>query len=99
MSDDVDAERLHALLESQHDFPGPFSFKVIYKNEPGQAAVLLEAVCSATGLPHPDAEPKHRTSSGSRFKSMTFDLEVRGAQDVLDVYAVLQGIESVISCF
>lgn len=94
-----DAQRLLELLEAQHDFPGPFMFKVIHKNEPGFALTLIEAVCSATGLPRPASEPRGRVSGGGRFASTTLDIEVRTAQDVLDVYAILQRMEHVISTF
>ncbi len=94
-----DAQRLLALLEAQHDFPGEFTFKVIHHNEPGLAMTMVEAVCSATGIVRPPDEPRGRVSGGGRFASTTLELEVRTAQDVLDIYALLKEIEHVISAF
>ena len=92
-------QRLLALLEAQHSFPGPYMFKVIYRNVAGRSEAIVDAVCEQTGLPRPEGPIPERTSAGARFASVTFDLEVPQAADVLAVYAVLAEIEGVISYF
>lgn len=92
-------ERMLELLAAQHDFPGPFTFKVIYRASAGMAETVVEAVCVATGIAHPETAPSTRQSGGGKFESMTLELRVRSPQEVLDVYAILNGIEGVISAF
>lgn len=93
-----DLERLRALLDAQHEFPGAYTFKIIYRNQPALGESIVEAVCTGVGLDPPD-QPGLRASSGAKFVSMTLDLRVRTSQDVLDVYGVLRRLESVISYF
>ncbi len=97
--DEEDLERLRALLDAQHEFPGAYTFKVIYRNQPALGESIVEAICGGVGLEPPDNQPGLRASSGAKFVSMTLDLRVRTSQDVLDVYGVLRRMESVISYF
>jgi putative lipoic acid-binding regulatory protein len=92
-------DRMLDLLKSQHDFPGPFSFKVIYRASAGMGATVVESVCHATGIPRPRDAPATRQSGGGRFESMTLTLRVESPEEVLAVYSILNGIEGVISAF
>jgi len=92
-------ERMLDLLRAQHDFPGPFMFKVIYKAGPGVGDRVVAAVCEATGIAPPATAPTTRQSGGGKFESMTLDLEVRSAEEVLTVYEILNGFEQVLSAF
>ncbi len=92
-------ERMLELLRAQHEFPGPFMFKVIYRPGGGMGATVVESVCAATGIPRPKEPPSTRQSGKGSFESMTLVLHVKSAEEVLDVYAVLNGIEGVISAF
>jgi putative lipoic acid-binding regulatory protein len=91
-------DRLRLLLESQHDFPGSFTFKVIYRSAPGVAEGILAAVAERTGLRELVGPPSFRPSSGGKYTAMTFDLQVQVSDDVLRVYSAMQGLESVVSC-
>lgn len=93
-----DSDRLRFLLESQHDFPGPFTFKVIFRSAPGVGEGILAAIAEETTLRELHGEPSLRASSGGKYVAMTFDLVVAEANDVLRVYAVMQRLESVVSC-
>jgi putative lipoic acid-binding regulatory protein len=91
-------QRLIALLESQHTFPGPYEFKVIYRNSPGLGEGILAAITDTTG--HVVAgEPSLRSSSTARFVAMTFAMELGEARAVLEVYAALKTLDSVVSYF
>jgi len=99
VDDSESRERLSALLQAQHSFPGPYAFKVIFRNEPGRAEALVEAVCSATKLEEPQQPPTLRSSAGARFVSMSLELQVGNVEDVLAVYDVLSGRDDIISYF
>jgi len=95
----LEKERLRALIESQHCFPGRYTFKVIYRNESGMDLRIREAIEESTEHKLAADQVAVRASSGARFISMTLDLEVRTAEDVLDIYAVLGKLENIVSCF
>ena len=97
--DEHERERLRALIEAQHDFPGPYTFKVIFRNDPGAALTILEALRAGASRPVPIDAEQMRTSSGGKFGSMSFDLDVGSAEDVLDIYRVLAEIEGIVSYF
>ena len=96
---DAETERLLALLESQHDFPGHYTFKVIYRAEQVTVMTIVEALQAGTGLRAPVEAEKMRSSSGGRFGSVSLDIEVQNADQVLEVYGVLREIEGVVSYF
>lgn len=93
-----DEPRLIALLESQHVFPGPYTFKVLYRNQPGTGEAILAAIFATTGHALV-GEPQQRASSTARYVSLTFDLHLPEARAVLGVYQVLGGMASVVSYF
>ncbi len=74
-----DSDRLRFLLESQHDFPGPFTFKVIFRSAPGVGEGILAAIAEETTLRELHGEPSLRASSGGKYVAMTFDLVVAEA--------------------
>ena len=91
--------RLLELLRLQHDFPGPYTFKVICRNVPGIVERIGAAAVAAVELVRPPPPPRQRASSGTRFVSLTLDVEVRAPEDVLELYKVLREQDDVISCF
>ena len=98
-SQQLEKERFRALLESQHSFPGSYTFKVIYRNEEGMALVIRNAINEATGIEVGEDMVAVRASSGANFMSMTLDLDVQRAQDVLDIYDVLSKVKNIVSWF
>ncbi len=99
MSDDEESARLLALLESQHAFPGSYTFKIFYRNQPATGDAIVAAISSECGLAPEALTSSLRASSGARFVSMSLEVEIGSAQAVLDVYAVLKRLDSVISYF
>ena len=94
-----DEARLLELLRLQHEFPGPFTFKVICRNVPGITDRIGRTARAAVELAAPPEPPRQRASTGARFVSLTLDLDVRMAEDVLELYRVLRAQDDVISCF
>lgn len=88
-----------ALLRAQHRFPGPFTMKVLCRNTAGIVDLVLDAACGPEGLPRPADPPGLKCSSGGRFVSVTLDLHLDDARQVLAVYRSLRAVPGVISCF
>ncbi len=101
MADDepTESERLLALLDAQHGFPGPYVFKIFYRNLPATGDAIVAAICARTGFDQADLSPTLRASSGARFVSMSLEMELSAAPQVLEIYAVLKELDSVISYF
>ena len=99
MDPDSHEARLRALLEAQHSFPGPYLFKVIFKNEQGLRERLVSDMCRTAGVEAPVGEPSVRSSSGGKFLALTVELELRSSDDVLAIYGELQEREDIISVF
>ncbi|MEM7810639.1 MAG: DUF493 domain-containing protein [Planctomycetota bacterium] len=83
------------LLDTTHDFPCEFTFKVIGKDERGFAArvvaAIRESVCLATDPPF----RVRRTSSG-RHMCVTVEPRVPHADAVLEAYAEIKRIDGVV---
>ena len=94
-----ESQRLRDLLESQHRFPGPYTFKVIYRSGDGMTARICAAISGVTGSEVHDDQFSVRESSSAKFLSMTVDIDMQSAQHVLDVYAVLSKVEDIVSWF
>jgi putative lipoic acid-binding regulatory protein len=77
------------LLESTHQFPGPYMFKVIGRSENGFVARVVAAVRDELAEP---ADPpfKVRETTGGRHVAITLDPTVQTAQQVLAVYRRIQ---------
>ncbi len=73
------------LIERTHQFPGPYMFKVIGRDENGFAARVVAAVRDT--LNQPQDPPHHmRHTSGGRHVSVTLVPNVETAAQVLEVY-------------
>ena len=96
---DQEKERLRELLESQHVFPGGYTFKVIYRSAEGMSERICQAINQSTGIEINADNFSVRESSSANFLSMTLDIEVQSAQQVLDVYEVLGTMENIVSWF
>jgi putative lipoic acid-binding regulatory protein len=92
-------ERLLALLESSHTFPCVFTFKLIYRSEAGVEERLVKTISSAAGVEDAVAPTQRRESAAGRFTSLTLDLPVEDAKDVLQLYRVIREQEEVVSYF
>lgn len=94
-----DASRLLDLLNAQHDFPGPYGFKVICRNQPGAPEGILAALCSETGLDLTAGGEHMRASRAGKYVSFRVVLQAHTAHDVLTVYERLRTYDSVIQYF
>jgi putative lipoic acid-binding regulatory protein len=90
MSREDDRARALALLESRHTFPGAFAFRAVVR---AHAVSTVVSALSAT-LARP-ARVDRRESSGGRWVSFHYEVQVSSAEEVLEVYAFLQGMPEV----
>lgn len=83
------------LLESTHDFPCAYTFKVIGRAEEHFVGRVLTTV---RGELPPDAEPpfSSRSTSSGRHVSVTLEPTCENAQQVLDIYRALQQVEGIV---
>jgi putative lipoic acid-binding regulatory protein len=92
-------QRLLELLEAQHDFPGPYGFKVICRNQPGTPEGIVAALHAETRLTLESDGGDLRSSRGGKYVSFKVVLQATTASDVLAVYARLRSYDSVIQYF
>lgn len=84
-----------ALLQAQHDFPGPFEFRVVVR--PPARAAVVSAMAVAAGA---DARVDHvgeRASKNGNYLALTVRIHVEGAERVLDVWEVLRSVDGVVT--
>jgi putative lipoic acid-binding regulatory protein len=83
------------LLESTHQFPGSYMFKVIGRSERGFVARAVAGVRDALAE---EADPpfKVRETAGGRHVAVTLTPTVKNAQQVLDVYQRLQKLAGLV---
>lgn len=83
------------LLESTHTFPCQYRFKVIGATDDHFVGRVLAVAREQLAV---DAEPAFstRTTSGGRHVSVTLDLEVETAADVVSVYVQLRRLEGLV---
>ena len=90
-------ERLKALLEANHRFPGPFFLSVITINTGEAREALHAAVATADAGAPPDEAWSERTSAGGRYRSHRVTIECRSADDILALYARVRAVEGVVT--
>jgi putative lipoic acid-binding regulatory protein len=73
------------LLEAGHRFPGPYMFKVIGRTDNGFVARTVAAVREEV-LAEVDPPFRVRETPGGRHVSVTLELTVQTAEQVLGVY-------------
>lgn len=96
MDDDRTEEPpLTELLDTTHDFPCPFTFKVIGKDERGFAARVVAAIREAVCL-EADPEFRVRGTRNGRHVCVTVEPEVPHSDAVLETYARIKTIEGVV---
>ena len=83
------------LLNSVHEFPGVFMFKVIGKVEDGFIARVLIAVREELEM---EADPPFtlRQTASGRHVAITLEPHVRSAYDVLAVYQRVRDLEGLV---
>ena len=85
------------LLERFHSFPGEYMFKVIGFGGAEFAAAVSAAAQAVLGpLDGAGRRVSSRPSRGGRYTAVTLEVQVAGAQQVLEVYAALRAVQGVV---
>ncbi len=83
------------LLESTHQFPGPYMFKAIGSSADGFAARVVAAVRDALAA-EVDPPFQMRETPGGRHVSVTLTPTVQSAHQVLAVYQRVQKVSGLV---
>lgn len=83
------------MLESVHDFPGIYMFKVIGKVEDAFVARVVTAVREELQLPMDPPFTLRQTASG-RHVAITLEPTVQASTDVIAVYRRVRQIEGLV---
>ena len=95
--DAAERERLRAVLEATHVFPGPFYLSVITLNRDATGLALRLAIESLCDVTIPDDAWEQRSSSGGKYVSHRVTVHCRSADEVLALYAVVRAVEGVVT--
>lgn len=95
--DATERDRLVALLEANHRFPGPFFLAVIAVNEDDVGVAIRAAVQDGVDTVVADDAWEVRASSAGRFLSHRVTVAVDSAADVLGLYDRLRRVRGVVA--
>ena len=98
-SEEEARERARALLEATHVFPCEYFLMVIARHDESITERLVAAVNQATARAF-EATGKDlllRPSSGGKYVSHRFSVQVEHAGEVLRLYEVVKGVEGVVT--
>lgn len=86
--------RLQALerLKAGHTFPGPFTFKAIGANTSAFAQAVAQSAVAVVG-PGAHVAVASRQSEAGRHQAVTLQVRVQSPEQVLEIYALLAGID------
>jgi putative lipoic acid-binding regulatory protein len=84
------------LLDKHHQFPSQYMFKVIGFGGPGFAEDVACAAEAVLGPLDRTSCLRCRPSSGGKYLSVTLEMEMASAQQVLDIYAALRTVQGVV---
>ncbi len=87
-------ERMYERLIAVHSFPEIYIFKVIGANTEDFITRVVQATINSVGRDH-DLEVRTRESTEGRHVSVTLLVHVEDADEVLDAYEMLHGVEGV----
>lgn len=80
-------ENLKELLDSQHEWPGNYTFKFIV---PGEKSIELKQIVQCE-------ESFARPSRSGKYTSMTFDITCQSSDDVITIYQKVSQIEGIVT--
>lgn len=80
-------QRFKDLLDRQHEWPGPYTFKFIIR--PDDLVSLFSLF--------PNAAPRIRPSAQGRFIAVTYDVTMEGPDEVVQRYREASQVESVMA--
>lgn len=95
----MDQERLLALLEANHDYPGDHRLQIIVRQDEGLIAMVLTALAVQVGLEHLDDRHERVPSRNGSYVSLRVRVPVRDANEVLALYELLGRTEGLLSYF
>ena len=85
-------ERMLALLQRNHTFPGPYALRVVLEKD-GEPALLAAVEETKSVL----VEVKSNPSRTGKWISVRLVLEVQSAEEVLRLYEVVSAVEGVVT--
>jgi putative lipoic acid-binding regulatory protein len=93
---DEDRPSFIELLRTNHEFPGPFTFKVIGLPDRAFVARVMLAIREELRL---EADPPFtlRQSTGGKYVALTLEPYLMAAEEVIAVYEVFQKVEGIIT--
>lgn len=91
----ADEERLLALLQSTHTFPGPFFLSVITQNDPDVFVALRAAI--EEDLASPGLDWETRESANAKYVSHRVSVPCADADAVLALYARVRVVPGVVT--
>jgi putative lipoic acid-binding regulatory protein len=93
----AEPDRLLALLEANHRFPGPFFVAVMAVNEDAVGSAIRAAVREILDDIPDDSAWETRASSGGRYLSHRATVTVASAAEVLALFARLRAVPGVVT--
>lgn len=83
------------ILEANHTFPGPYTFKVIGADDGNFAARVVSAVRDELQM---ETDPPYtfRTTKNGKHVSITLEPECQSAQQVIAIYSRLMGMNGIV---
>lgn len=78
---------LKELLDSQHEWPGNYTFKFIV---PGNKSKELKDIVASE-------ESFSRPSRSGKYTSMTFEIKCQSSDDVISIYQKVSKIEGIVT--
>ena len=83
------------LLRHQHTFPGTFDFRVVVRA--GTKATVLSAIQATVGEPGALKGVTERASRKGNYQALVVHMRVLSAEQVLEVYALIQNLPEVVT--
>lgn len=83
------------LLRQQHAFPGSFDFRVVVRK--GTGAGVVSAMVAGAGPTGVMKNVQTRLSSKGTYEALVVSIYIGDAEQVLDVYNLLQSLPDVIT--
>lgn len=88
----ADREQTLALLRANHEFPGPYAFRVVAK--PDAQVSIITAVSAVSGIEVDSVE--ERPSSQGNWVSVRMRLVAESAEAVVQAYETLAEVDGVV---
>lgn len=89
----MDRDEALELLESQHDFPGPFEFRVVIP--PSKKELTVSAMAAALDQRASIERVSERLSRQGNYLALRVRIQLESAEGVLEVYSVINALEYV----